>query len=392
MNNSEDHITTIATLGLLEPNASSSNSMSADVQYCINFRFIVNTLVMTPMCLLGFACNTLSLVALRQDGDAPVASFLLRCVALSDNLYIVAWLVTYSVKDAIAFYRSSNPGDLPAAWTFIRVYTYPTLYVAQTQMIWFTVVIAFNRLVAVCFPFSNRLVCSKRNVRLIAVGVITFSIVYNVPRFCERYVTVRSSRDVEIVGTVLERSELYHVVYVDVCYYVFSFFLPVLLLLVCSCCVVTRLWTRRRQTATVPRREMENNVTVVMIVVVLVFIMCQAPARLVQIIWSYSYAHCRQFQYFLIQASNTLEVLNSSLNFVVYCLFHRNFRIFLCERVQPRHQQRHLVRGQRPYVRNNGREMDGCNSMLTSAEPYTVSLTRGTRRLLHDNTCQATMI
>jgi len=40
--------------------------------------------------------------------------------------------------------------------------------------------------------------------------------------------------------------------------------------------------------------ENENALTLVMIVVVLVFIACQSPARLVQLIWRYSFTDCRQ--------------------------------------------------------------------------------------------------
>ncbi len=44
---------------------------------------------------------------------------------------------------------------------------------------------------------------------------------------------------------------------------------------------------------------------------------------------------CRHFQFYVIQLSNTLEVLNSSTNFVVYCLFYRRFRRKLQRRLCP---------------------------------------------------------
>jgi hypothetical protein len=42
------------------------------------------------------------------------------------------------------------------------------------------------------------------------------------------------------------------------------------------------------------RADHESSVTLVMIVIVLVFIGCQAPARVVQIVWGYIYSDCRQ--------------------------------------------------------------------------------------------------
>ena len=345
-------------------------------QECINFRFILNTIIMSIMCLIGFACNSLSLVVLRQDVDSPVASFLLRCIAVTDNCFIVTWLINYSIKDLLKFYEIKSH----LVWTIIRVYTYPALYVAQTQMIWLTVIIAFNRLVAVCFPFRNSLLCSARNVHCITAAVTAFSILYNLPRFCERYVSLSSPNSSgDIISTVLEESHVYKVVYIDASYYLFSFILPILLLLICSCCVVTRYrkmqGRKRHINKSSARRENENNITVVMTVVVLVFLMCQAPARFVQIVWSYSFSHCRQFQFYLYHASNTLEVLNSSLNFVVYCLYHRNFRIILTGHLRCFRQVNNSAESVRLYDGSlqasantsfNGKERDVITGFMTS--------------------------
>jgi hypothetical protein len=120
-------------------------------------------------------------------------------------------------------------------------------------------------------------------------------------------------------------------IYGDYMYYAFSFVLPLLLLAVANG-LVTSAYRRaqgRRRRLTRQSGDSERSITLVMILVVLLFIICQAPARVVQIVWSYMYRDCRQLRAIVIHASNMLEVLNSSLNFVVYCLFHRRFRAIL---------------------------------------------------------------
>ena len=109
--------------------------------------------------------------------------------------------------------------------------------------------------------------------------------------------------------------------------------LPLLFLAIANglvTCAYRRAQHRRRRLMMTTRSgvECERNITFVMILVVLLFIICQAPARFVQIVWSYK-TNCNQLRYFVIHISNMLEVLNSSLNFVVYCLFHRRFRSIL---------------------------------------------------------------
>ena len=301
---------------------------------CTVIRFALNSVFMGIMCVVGFLSNTLSLVVLHRDRQTPLASFLLRCIAVADNCYIFVWIIQYSLTDFLRFFNFRSV-ERHNFWLLLRVYTYPALYVAQTEMIWLTVLIALNRFIAVCLPYNTSTLCSAFKVRALVVGVTVFSVLYNVPRFCERYL-VFSANSTRLVRTSLEMSALYKTIYIDVLYYIFSFILPLLILGFCNTFVIIKYRTmlkrkrhmmlRKRDAAA---KEQENSVTVVMIVVVLVFMVCQAPARLVQIVWSYSYDHCRQFQYYLSQVSNTLEVLNSSLNFVVYCLFHRQFRTIL---------------------------------------------------------------
>lgn len=137
--------------------------------------------------------------------------------------------------------------------------------------------------------------------------------------------------------TSIGRSHVYRIVYNDALYYLLSFALPLVVLAAMNTCVIRayraarmrrrrmssshQSTTRRRDvggdgvsevgacstavgggsvlgrypTRTRSRRaDHESSVTLVMIVIVLVFIGCQAPARIVQMVWSYNYTDCRQ--------------------------------------------------------------------------------------------------
>jgi hypothetical protein len=76
----------------------------------------------------------------------------------------------------------------------------------------------------------------------------------------------------------------------------------------------------------------EREVTVAMAAVILVFVICQCPARAVQFAWRWQYDDCRtSASFYLIHISNVLELLNSAVNFFVYCALYRRFRSRLCE-------------------------------------------------------------
>jgi hypothetical protein len=73
----------------------------------------------------------------------------------------------------------------------------------------------------------------------------------------------------------------------------------------------------------------ENNITLVMAIIVLTFIACETPATINQFMF-YALqddfvAHCSPYQRFF-HVCNLLVVINSSMNFVIYCLFRRQFQ------------------------------------------------------------------
>ena len=228
----------------------------------------------------------------------------------------------------------------------LQLYSYPLLFVSQSATIWMTVLIAASRYLAVCRPHKavvlcNNMVAAQRGVLL----VVCFSIIYNAPRYFEVRVEQRTAPATNETIYVLNRttlgaSKLYSDVYFHGLYYVFSFVLPLLLLLALNAklTIAYRALQRKRHRMTsVRRREShDGSITLVMIVIVVVFMLCNAPARVVQILWGYSMQRCMTFKFFLTEVCSVLEVLNSSTNFIVYCVCRRQFRTILQARICPK--------------------------------------------------------
>jgi len=89
--------------------------------------------------------------------------------------------------------------------------------------------------------------------------------------------------------------------------------------------------------------ESARRVTIIVIVIVLMCIICYTVAMTAQVIWSLQIGFkawlgavasvdlCRRY---LSQISNLLVTINSASNFIVYCLFSRNFRAVLVRRLR----------------------------------------------------------
>ena len=306
---------------------------------CSIFRFVYIGLVFGVICVLGFAGNTLSLLVYARDGSSPIASLQLRSLAVADNCFLFLWLLHYSVREVLA-YLGVNLWPI----TLVRMATFPVLFMAQFATIWLTVSIAATRFVAVCLPYHAPSLTNIANVRRVIAGVVVTSVIYNLPRFFE----LRPDFDTQqIRRTALGSSDRYAAVYTDVMYYCVTFFVPLTLLAVLNTCVIVRyrriIARRKQMTSTrsrananggthngstqngAGRENNDNNITLVMIVVIAVFMICQAPARGVQMSYAYQYNTCAHAKFFLIHVSNSLEVVNSSINFVIYVAFRYRF-------------------------------------------------------------------
>ena len=312
------------------PINSTTNSYAGGDQIdCSLFLFILYGIICGIVCIIGFAGNILSFFVLVKDQASPVACFLLQSLAVADNCFLALWCVHYSIRQFyIYFAKTTTP-----IFMYIRLYTFPILYMAQMQTIWLTVIIALNRFMAVCLPYQAPQFCSINNVYKEVFTVTLFSIVYNIPKYFE--ITITHNGSVTWCYTAMGSNAAYRMIYNDIMYYLFTFVLPLLILAVVNTKVIItfRAIRRRKQRMTSRRRDNDNNITLVMIIVVVVFMVCQAPARIVQIVYKYYFTSCMQPAFFLIHISNTFEVLNSSVNFIIYAIFRKRFCAILSENV-----------------------------------------------------------
>lgn len=77
----------------------------------------------------------------------------------------------------------------------------------------------------------------------------------------------------------------------------------------------------------------ENNATLVLIIIVLVFIVCETPEMIYRIITlmtrhidHMAKTFTKEFRHTFMTVSELLMVINSSVNFFIYCAFGRRFR------------------------------------------------------------------
>jgi 7 transmembrane receptor (rhodopsin family) len=198
------------------------------------------------------------------------------------------------------------------------------------------------RYIAVCRPLHAAHLCSKRQIRLQIIFLLLFTTIYNVPRFAEYDFVIVNETQTDVitnvtitvtseVNTGLGASMLYNILYENVAYCLVAFLWPLVVLLVLNVNLVRalRLAQNSRQALIGRKSAEENNITFVLIVVIITFIVCQTPASLNQILYyivdEQAKTTCSDYFRFY-HVSNLVITVNSSVNFVIYCLFRKQFQ------------------------------------------------------------------
>ena len=311
---------------------------------CGIFFFIIYGPLYGLVCAFGLIGNSLSFAVLHKYTCGNVGTYLLKALALMDNLFLVTAAVVQMYL-AMAMYFNLHE-QLEVIYPTVQTFGWPLAHIIQMCTVWMMVLVAGNRYFAVCRPLDAPRLCTKHNVQLEIMVMASAVCVYNIPRFFEyrsvtRNVTTVDENNVtswavETEDVGLTSIHLYNILYENVSYCLFVFLLPLLILIFFNVHLMHDLKVAQRSRKAMTSRSSndENNITLVMIIIVIVFTVCQTPATINQILYYINIEdthseECTPYKQYY-HVSNLLITMNSSLNFVIYCLFRRQFQHQLC--------------------------------------------------------------
>lgn len=303
------------------------------------FFFVIYGPLYAIICCFGLLGNSLSFGVLHRHSRNNVSTFLLKALAVSDNIFLFTAGVV-QMYPAMAVYSGSTE-HLRSIYSHYQMFAWPLAHIVQFGTVWMMVLVAANRYIAVCYSLHAQRLCSKRKVEIQIAVIAVASVVYSIPRFIEyRYgsVNVTDVRDNTTqlleINVGLASQHVYNILYENVAYCLFVFLLPLIILVVFNAHLLRELKRSQRLRKTLRKKEGrtnsdENNITLVMIVIIVVFILCQTPASANQILYYVTDAAAKStcstyMKYY--HLCNLLITMNSSLNFIVYCLFRRQFQ------------------------------------------------------------------
>ncbi len=322
------------------------------------FDWWVEVPVVGALCVVGLVANCLALVAWRSRKESRRSLFLLQVLAVTDNFYLLITALALSISQIFP--------QVKFAFDQVGPLIFYLQNTAQSLCIWMIVLVTTERFVYITRPLhAPQMLRMKRKWWLVGL-VFAFSILYNLPYllcYC-----VQDGRKLYRAG--INRGFM-HVGFESVSRFVLMYLIPLVVLTVMSVALVRAITTmlRRRQTLvsatdTEVMTELQNSEraddqnevfdsttrnthsllspsgrlvtpqsgnderrsTILLVIIVLIFMLCQLPEVIYNILYLWPSATLFQPLDYLGLVSNLALVINSSANFFIYFFFANQFR------------------------------------------------------------------
>ena len=278
--------------------------------------FWISGVMLVSVGVLGVVGNVLNLlVLLQKEFRGQVFYNLLVALACFDIMFILSYSTSVGYQSL-----ACNPFNLT-----IRYVTYPIINISLTGSVYMTIAISAERYIGVCYPIHYSQV--RRTTKSYILSVVAISLVYNFPRFLERTFTVEN-------GTFNDsyRDWAKTTLYKDI-YHLWASILvitviPITMVLSLNGAIIVRLYRSSNLLAhcRYDQDKPYGNSTRILLGIVFLFLTCFTP-RVVYKCFYYLSSSDRDDWYSVSPVYKFGLVLNSSANFILYCLIGTDFRI-----------------------------------------------------------------
>ena len=217
-------------------------------------------------------------------------------------------------------------------WPYTRVYIYPFISMCVFANTWTTAFIGMNRYIAVCRGLHAVRLCAVSRARKQIICIVIISIFFNLPRFFE--CKMREEPD---GSTYLECPLIYNVWYIYIdsigCQITGIVLIPFGMLLFFCARITITLRVARRQPINRHGERLDTRITSMLVTLLGIFLLCHAywGVNFIATVLDPWTPYFLLFNYYSISCSDSLILINSSVNLLIYVLYIKEFRKILCK-------------------------------------------------------------
>eukprot|EP00095_Tigriopus_kingsejongensis_P010932 snap_masked-scaffold206_size259025-processed-gene-1.14 protein:Tk10932 transcript:snap_masked-scaffold206_size259025-processed-gene-1.14-mRNA-1 annotation:"fmrfamide receptor" len=297
----------------------------------VTFEFVVHGVLSCCIGMGGLFGNIISIIILSRPQMKSSINTILIGLVTCDSIVIVTSVFMFSFT--VFRYTGSAVFQFYywQIYPYVLCVVYPIGMIAQTGSIYMTLSVTIERYLVVCWPLKARSICTNGRAKLSVFFFALFAVIYNIPRFFEvtwetQYLEDFGENRTVIAVTDFRKSALYIKLYISWMYLVFMYIIPFVSLAVLNLLIFLEIRKANVTRSILSNQEKkEHNLAVMLLVVVFIFFICNILPLILNIIELFHKPNPQ-----VIQVSNLLVTINSSVNILIYCIFGNKFKtIFL---------------------------------------------------------------
>jgi len=300
------------------------------------WEFWVPGVLLPVVGILGLIGNTISIFILSRPQMKSSINCLLIGLATFDMILIATSILMFAIPSI--YTHSLLSGDesflsyyYEQIFPFITPVIFPVGLISQTGSVYLTICVTLERYLAVCHPLKAKYLCTYGRAKIYVLLTAVFSVGYNLPRFwevtwSETWSPMLNRTITEVIPTSLRLNQIYIEVYINWLYLIFLYLTPITILTIFNIRIYREVRLAQSLRADLSRTQArELGLASMLLCVVMVFLLCNFPAMVVNILEHFGHQY-----HPLTQTNNLLVTINSSVNFIIYCIFGHKFkRIFI---------------------------------------------------------------
>ncbi|CAI4232971.1 unnamed protein product [Auanema sp. JU1783] len=326
----------------------------------LEVKFFLISIVGSLIGLFGLFGNASTALILTRPSMRNPNNLFLTALAVFDSCLLITAFFIYAMEYIIEYTQAF---DLYVAWlTYLR-FAFALSHISQTGSVYITVTVTIERYLAVCHPCRSKKMCSSGGAAWSILGVTTFAILFNATKFFELEVTVnpdcpdgKNWQSYILLPSRMAANPVYQQVYALWLTNIVMVFLPFVTLLVLNAYIaytikkslekydyqqksiadaLSTCTNVAREIVRVSGRnelkEKSREATLVLVIIVCIFLGCNFwgfVLTLLERIVDHEtlMVEHHAFYTFSREAINFLAIINSSINFLIYIVFGKDFR------------------------------------------------------------------
>lgn len=246
MNSTSSNVTSVELLNL-ENDYDLISCLERESPATEFYQFITNGILLNVIGFFGILGNIISMIILSRPQMRSSINYLLIGLARIDIALIITSILLFGL-----------PGIYPYTGTMFTYFyivcphmvpvVYPLANLVQTASVYLTLTVSLERFVAVCHPLRARSLCTCGRAKLYVMGIMIFSVIYNLPKFFEGRVKAEWYPEKNITvycarPTAFRRNDTYVSIYIHWCYLIFIYLVPFISLAGLNACIYRQVST-----------------------------------------------------------------------------------------------------------------------------------------------------